>query len=416
LTSKHFELHGFYNTYRGQNTLDAGYIGQSLLASNFNFNIADVEAQYVDDEHVKFIDNSLHLGLGYRYKEASLGYLPDGNIVENWESAYLHDEFGFGKQMGQRRQFALIADLRGDYVQYLGKIVPSPKGSVLIHPSDHSTIRGIVATAFRIPTFLEAYVDVPIQLPAAGGSLNSISTNPVAGTFKLNPEQVVVEEVGYLNQESDYFTFDSAFFHNDVNNLIELAPARAITVGELSSGVSTTNYNAGTNTYPLFYGGYQNQCQTYNVYGAEIGARVYPADGLDFYANYTFMDVVADLSGCNALQLTNVTPDQRTSMHKVNAGVQVRTPFGLDASIDFNYLSSENWALQVVNVQQQRIQYQQFYLPPYALVNARIGYRFFKNKADLGLIVNNLFDNVHREYPLAEPVGQRVMGTFSYRF
>ena len=64
ITSKHFELHGFYNTYRGQNTLDAGYIGQSLLASNFNFNIADVEAQYVDDEHVKFIDNSLHLGAG----------------------------------------------------------------------------------------------------------------------------------------------------------------------------------------------------------------------------------------------------------------------------------------------------------------------------------------------------------------
>ena len=44
---------------------------------------------------------------------------------------------------------------------------------------------------------------------------------------------MLTEELGYLNQESDYFTFDSAFFHNNVNNLIELAPNRPITVGEL---------------------------------------------------------------------------------------------------------------------------------------------------------------------------------------
>lgn len=152
------------------------------------------------------------------------------------------------------------------------------------------------------------------------------------------------------------------------------------------------------------------------MYGAELGVRAYPADGLDLYANYTLMDVVTDTSGCSNVQLANYVNDQRTSMHKVNAGIQYRSKFGIDASVDFNYLSSQNWALQVTNVQAQKIEYQQFYLPAYALVNARIGYRFFKNKADLGLIVNNLFDNQHREYPFAEPVGQRVMGTFAYRF
>ncbi len=416
ITSKHLELHGYYNTIRGQNSLDSNYTGQSLLPSEFNLNVVDVEAQYVDDEHTGAIDNSIHIGLGYRYKAAVWGFIPDGQTVENWESAYIHDEFGIGKQMGQRRQFALVGDIRGDYVPYLNKIVPSPKGSILIHPSDQSTIRGIVATAFRIPTFLEGYLDVPIQLPVNGGALQSISSNPATGSVRLNPEQVITEELGYLNQESDYFTFDSAFFHNAVNNLIELAPNRAITVGDLSSGNTATNYSSTTGTYPLFYGGYQNQCQTYNVYGAELGVRAYPADGLDLYANYTLMDVVTDTSGCSNVQLANYVNDQRTSMHKVNAGIQYRSKFGIDASVDFNYLSSQNWALQVTNVQAQKIEYQQFYLPAYALVNARIGYRFFKNKADLGLIVNNLFDNQHREYPFAEPVGQRVMGTFAYRF
>jgi outer membrane receptor protein involved in Fe transport len=49
-------------------------------------------------------------------------------------------------------------------------------------------------------------------------------------------------------------------------------------------------------------------------------------------------------------------------------------------------------------------------------VNARIGYRFLKNKADLGFVVNNLLNNQHREYPLSQPIGQRIMGTLSYRF
>ncbi len=46
----------------------------------------------------------------------------------------------------------------------------------------------------------------------------------------------------------------------------------------------------------------------------------------------------------------------------------------------------------------------------------RLGYRFFKNKADIGLIMNNITNNQHREYPFSQPVGQRVMGMLSYRF
>jgi iron complex outermembrane receptor protein len=417
ISSKHFDVHASYSTYRGQDSQDVAYIGQSLLPAQFNLNVVDVEAQYIDTEHFGAFDNSLHLGLGYRYKGAIWTYLPDGGVSENWESAYVHDELGFGKQMNKdRKQFAIVGDLRGDYVPYLSKIVPSPKGSVLFHPSPLSTIRGIVATAFRIPTFLEGYLNLPTQLPATGADLQSISTNPATGSPRLNPEQVLTEELGYLNQESDFFTFDSAFFHNSINNLIELAPNRPITIGELATGNPAANYSPSTNTYPLFYGGFQNQCQTYNVYGAELGVRTNPTEGLDIYANYTLMDVVADTSGCSAAQLANYVQDQRTSAHKVNAGIQVRSNIGIDASLDFNYLSSQDWALQTINVQAQKIQYQSYHLDPYTLLNGRVGYRFLKNKADLGLIVNNLLNNVHKEYPFAEPVGQRVMGMFSYRF
>ena len=415
LTSKHFEVHAFYNTYRGQTQPDVNYVGQTTFPTEYNLNVVDVEAQYIDDEHAKWIDNSLHLGVGYRYKEAQLGYL-DGDHTENWESAYVHDEFSFGKNLGSRRQFAIVGDLRGDYVPYLGKIVPSPKGSVLFHPSDKSTIRGIVATAFRIPTFLEEYLAVDRQLPVSGGSLGVYSSNPAIGAPQLNAEQVVTEELGYLNQDSDYVTFDSALFHNNVNNLIELSPLRPLTVGDLSNGNSLAKYDSATNTYPLFFGNYQNQCQTYNVYGAELGLRTNPTEGLDIYANYTFMKVDADTSGCSQLQLAGYVPDQRTSAHKINAGVQLRTNIGIDASVDANYVSSQDWALQITSVQDQKVEYQSFHLDPYFVVNARLGYRFYKNKADIGVVANNLFNDQHREYPFSQPVGQRIMGMVSYRF
>ncbi len=413
VTSKHFELHGFYEGYRGVNSLDASYLGQTRLPARYNLNVVDVEAQYIDDERGKWADNSLHLGLGYRYKNAVWTFLADP-VIENWESAYVHDELAIGKQLGTRRQFAFVGDLRGDYVPYLGKVVPSPKGSILFHPSAQSTIRGIVATAFRIPTFLEGYLSNVNQLPISGGSLLNVSSNPALGSQKLNAEQVVTEEVGYLNSESEFFTFDSAVFHNNVSNLIQLGVNRPITVADLSN--PATNFNAPSNTYPLFFGGYQNQCQTYNVYGAELGVRAFPVDGLDVYANYTLMDVKADTSQCDASQLANYVADARTSAHKLNAGVQLRTNVGFDGSVDFNYVSAQNWSLPTINVQAQKIESESFHLDPYAMINLRVGYRFFGDRADIGLVVSNVLNQQHREYPLAQPVGQRVMGVFAYHF
>ena len=107
----------------------------------------------------------------------------------------------------------------------------------------------------------------------------------------------------------------------------------------------------------------------------------------------------------------------RTSAHKLNAGVQIRFPkLGFDGSLDLNYVSSQDWALQVTNIQKQRIEYQSFHLDPYAVLNARIGYRFLKNQAELSGIAFNLLNNQHREHPFGNIVGQRFMGMFSYRF
>ena len=409
LTSKNFEARVFWNRFRTPFGLNEASIGQSLLPGRADENVVDGEAQYIAKfETGKGIDHDLHVGVNYRYKEVSWTYL-DETRTENHEGVVVHDEIQV------QRVLALVGDIRLDYDPYLGRLVASPRGTVLIHPSKKSTFRGIVATAYRTPTFLESYLSIPVQLPVAGASLASSSQRQDDPSFRVQPEQILSAELGYLNQESDYFTLDVAAYYNRVSNLIELAPNRAATVGDVAQG--TTQPDPASGLYPVFFGGFDNQCQVYNVLGSEVGARVNPVEGLDVYANYTLHLQKQDDSGCSAGQLATIVQDSRTSAHKVNAGVQLRTKPGFDGSVDFHYVSPETWAEQVVNTTAQSIQYQQFHLDPYYLLNARVGFRFLAHdKAEVSAVAFNLLGLDHREHPFGQQVGRRVMGYFSYRF
>jgi iron complex outermembrane receptor protein len=407
--SKHIELRAFWNAYNGTNAVNAAYLGQTTMPGIYHLNIIDGEAQYIDGfETGKGIDHDLHVGLNYRLKMVSWSWQAQ-NETENHAGFFVHDQVKIGKR------FAIVGDYRADYVPYLNDMVQSPRGSILVHPSDQSTIRAIVGTAFRTPTFLESYIGFPVQLPVTGGAAIPEGIRSDDPSFRLKPEQILTTELGYMNQESDYFTVDTAVFYNHATNLIELAPLRAVTVGDINTNVPTGPSDS-TGFYPLFLQGFENQCQQYNVYGAELGARVFPVDGVDFYANTTLMDVKQDESRCTAAQASLLQTDARTSAVKVNTGVQLRSKIGIDGSIDFHYVSPQDWAEQVSNVQKQDIEYQSFHLPAYTLLNASVGYRFLKNQADVRGVAFNLLDDQHREHPFGQVLDRRLMGYFSYKF
>jgi iron complex outermembrane receptor protein len=409
LNSKHFEVRTFFDRLEGNNALNAVSVGQSNLPAFFNLNVFDAEAQYIEQFQTGAgIDHDLHVGLNYRFKYVDWSYLQNVT-TENHAGFFVHDEVKLGKK------FAVVGDYRADYVPYLDSIVQSPRVSLLFHPSPQSTIRGILGTAFRTPDFLEAYVGFPIQLPVSGGSQLATGARPDQPGFKLNPEQVFTAELGYLNSESDYFTMDVTGFYNHVNNLIDIPPIRPVTVGDLNNPAVPT-FDRASGLYPLFLGGFENQCQQYNVLGSELGARVFPVEGLDFYANATLMNIQQDNTNCSALQLSLIAPDARTADFAMNAGAQVRTKFGVDGSIDFHYEAPTTWAEQVVDLQRQQIIYQSFPLTDYEIVNLSVGYHFLANKADVRGTVFNLFDDEHREHPFGQVVGRRVMGMFSYKF
>ncbi len=406
LDSDHLEARVFWNRTRATFGLNAAPIGQSLLPGAADENVIDGELQYkgtIDlGSHVK---DDLRIGVEYRYKEVDWTYL-DRTRFENHESIFVHDELKLGGAV------ALVGDYRADYVPYLSQLVSSPRGAILYHPSKTSTVRASVGTAFRTPTFLESYLSLPLQLPAAGASLLSQSVRSDDPNFRVQAEKNFSTELGYLLQGGDRFTFDTSLFYDKVSNLIELAANRPVTLGTEANAP----YDPQTGTYPLFYGGFDNQCQTYDLYGAELGVRANPVEGVDLYANYTLNAVHQDDSGCSALQKTNIVEDSRTSAHKFNVGAQARTRLGLDGEIDFHYVSPQTWGEQVENVSSQRIEEEAFHLGAYTLLNARVGYRFFHDKAEVGVVGFNLIGDEHREHPFGQVLGRRVMGTLSYRF
>ncbi len=407
LNSKHVEARFFWNSYYVAQANNAAYVGQSFFQGQGPVDVVDGEAQYVDQfETGAGINHDLHIGAAYRLKRVDWTYLAQPE-TEHHFGFFVHDEIKLGKQ------FALVGDYRADYVPYVNRIVQSPRGSILFHPSRQSTLRGIVATAFRTPDFLESYLGTTVPTPVSGAALIAASAPPDNPNFKLQPEQIFTGEIGYLNSESDYFTLDSAFFYNRVSGLIELTGTRPLTVGDLANPQVPTQPSDSTGYYPLFINGWENSCRQYNVYGAELGVRVFPVEGLDLYANYTLMEVNQDTTGCTGPQPQS---DNRTSEHKVNAGVQLRTKAGFDGSIDFHYLSPQDWSEQVQNLQRQDIEFQTFHLEAYSLLNASLGYRFLRNQAEIRGVAFNLLDDQHREHPYGQVVDRRLMGFFSYRF
>ncbi|MDP9037180.1 MAG: TonB-dependent receptor [Myxococcota bacterium] len=410
LESKHVVLHAFWNRIDVVEGNNAAYLGQSLLPARALTDVADGEAQIVGQfETGRGVLHDLHVGIAYRLKAVEWTYQAQSQ-AEHHAGFFLHDEMKVGPHV------ALVGDYRADYVPYLNRVVQSARGSLLFQPSTRSTLRAMVGSAFRTPTLLEAYLGLPVPLRVTGAALVSEGIRSDQRSFRLEPEQIITTEIGYLNSDNDFFTLDGALFYDRASNLIDLAPNRAVTLGDVVSSPQATTPNPSTGLYPFFLGGFENQCQIYDVVGAELGMRAFPMQGLDVYANYTLMAVKQNDDRCRAEQLALLATDSRTSAHKINAGVQVRSGVGIEASLDFHYVSPQSWAEQVEDIQKQRIEYRSFRLDGYALLNARIAYRFLHNQAELSGVAFNLLDERHREHPFGQVIGRRLMGLLSVRF
>jgi len=403
--SENFNARLYFLRAVGHSASNSAYVGQTLYPTDPKQNSLGAEFEFVSHFAVpELLKHEVHVGVSYRLKSINWSYLADDLPNEHHVAGFLQDSIRIGKYV------TTVLSGRVDYVPYLGRVVPSPRGSVIVRPTDRQAVRLSGSTAFRTTTFLESYLDLPLQLTLPGIEVISASKRQEDPNFKTDPEQIVTVEASYLNQQSDFFEFELTGYYNRITNLIVLADARPVTLSNKDEGIGGLNPETGR--YTVAFAGWANRCDLYNVVGGELGGRVYPTEGLDVFANYAL-----NLSSQDRPEGCNVPLDERASRHKVNAGVQVRTRAGVDGELTFHYQSAQSWGEQVTTLQ-GRV-YQAFPLPAYSLVNARLGYRFLRDRAEVSATVFNALAGVTGDPPQMHPfgnrVGRRFMGFFSFR-
>ncbi|AKT38736.1 porin family protein [Chondromyces crocatus] len=404
-TSDFLNVRTYYTNMDVDAQSNAAYAGRTLYPTNALQHLYHAEAEFVRTlRFPEAVEHDLHLGGSYRLKHIRWSYLIDDPPTEHHGAIFLQDAMKIGPH------FTFVASGRLDYVPFLERVIPSPRGAFIIKPTSQQAIRLSGSTAFRSPTFLEAYLALPIQLAQTGAELFSETNARDRPGFKLNPEQIVAAEASYLNQQSDFVNFEVTAYYNRVTDLIALADRRILTLSNRADGFG--GIDPATGRYTVGFGGWDNQCDTYNVVGGEVGGRLFPIEGIDVIANYAL-----NLSNQSVGDGCLVPADRRTSRHKINVGVQARTKIGIDGELMFHYQSSQQWVEQVATA--TGIFPQVFDLPGYTLVNARLGYRFLGDHAELSATVFNALAGITgpespQMHPFGNRVGRRFMGFFTY--
>jgi iron complex outermembrane receptor protein len=339
------------------------------------------------------------VGVSYRNKYIDWNWLDDQH-TQNHIGAYVQDVI----QLAQPLKLQIGA--RIDRHPLLSSLQFSPRASLVYRFLGEQSLRLSGGRAFRSPSFLESYLQFANETPLRG------VTAWGKGNDKLDPESITSFELGYQNQASDYFSLEANVYYNWIKDAILFTDVDRYTLGDYAGGNPLATFNPAVQAFPVSSLAWNNERATYRQIGGELGVRVFPVEGLDLYANYALHDT-------SPTDKKKVDParanEQQTSLHKINGGVQYRSRFGLEASVDVSYFSSQRWIEQVTDLD-RGIRWQRYDQPSFVNVNGRLGYRLFADRLELGVVGTNLAMQDKRMHPLAQPIDTRVLGTAKVRF
>ena len=412
------KVKAFWNALRMDTGPEYWPGGLITLRDSIRSDIIDLQAQTGFD-FKGLGTHHVNLGGGYRFKSVAWGYLAaqaDGSsrYNEHHFDAFLQEEWQPSKK------WSVVLSYRVDREPLLyqqgttpGGLVQSPRGSVLYEFKPEQVLRLTVGSAFRAATFLESYIDlfapIPNQ-PAVGVRFQ--------GSRDLRPEQMLQAELGYRGKWGGSFQPDIVVYAERVKNLITDGALRP-------PGSPGGAVDPATGQYVIGYTGFENEPGSFFGVGTEVGGKWSPADGFDIIANYSFEKMIACANGSGATGCTDSiqTPSQAsavlgaTAQHKLNVTALWRTRSNFDFGMDVHYVSDVTWFEKSFDPSQTAgVVFTPYAIPAYTLLNARVGYRWIKDKLDTGVAFYNLLGDDHREHPFGNQIGRRVLFTATGSF
>ena len=324
----------------------------------------------------EWLTTHVTMGINYRYTTLSSNF-SDGFHDEDRLGVYVQDEWPITSDI------RLISGVRYDLSSAITPTL-SPRIALIVRPQENHTLRFSYSEAFRPPTLVDRHLHLldVVTLPGPSGSLTRSSPN--FGSSDLKPEHIRSYELDYQGWFFQHrLRVRTAVFYNELSQFI---------------GFST----ASTTTFQTVNGG------DAEILGGEIGFEALMTPWLRGLVNAAYQDIDQTILG----------GDRRAGPEwKINGGLRLDSPLGFNGEILVHYVGAtthplaESFALLApfgAEVPNPR-------LDSYTLLNLRGGYRFWNDKAEVALSVFNALNDRHREHPVGDPIGSRVMGWLTLR-
>lgn len=213
----------------------------------------------------------------------------------------------------------------------------------------------------------------------------------------LAPEQIVSYEVGYQGWYWKHRVRARAdLFFNHLSDLI------------------------GSRITPSGTSQFVNDQGTADIYGGEAGIEVLATRWLSGFANYSYEEIGQNFIG---------TVRRGAPRSKISAGLRAELENGFSSEVSYYYVGSAIYPIAesfttLANIPTTGVVAPSGRIGSYNLLNMRAGYRFWQQKAAAGYMrdaevavsVFNALNDEHKEHPLGDTIGRRVMGWLTVRF
>ena len=341
-----------------------------------SLNTYDAETRY---RFSPFETLNLNMGANFRHIVYSTNILSN-RTAENRLGLYAHGDWQMWPSL------AISAGLRYDLDTFITPTL-SPRGALVYHINANHAFRLSGSIAYRPPTAAEVGLNLVNSFTLPGFS----STSSILGSTDVKPEQIVSYEIGYQGWWWDHRlrTRLTGFF-NHISDLIAFR----------------TLPNAPFNTVRPLNGGVAD------IYGGEVGVEFLLTSRLSGFANYAYQEIGQTSSGFSRRGFPH---------HKVNVGLRMNwSPF--TGEVLYHHVGNASYPLADVFTSlapafPAETVLPQELVPNYNLLNLRLAYLIWRQQsgdnvreAELAASVFNALNDRHREHPLGDLLGTRVMG------
>lgn len=345
--------------------------------ADYSLNTYDLETRYKLNP---FETLSVNIGTNFRHIIYA-GNLLGSRTVENRLGLYAQGDWIALPSL------EVSAGLRYDLDTFITPTL-SPRVSIVYHLNPNHALRFSGSVAYRPPTTTEVGLNLlnPITIPGQP-TIPAI----VLGSTDVKPERISSYEFGYHSWWWDHRlrTRVTGFF----NHISDLIAFRNPTSSPL-------------NPVRPMNGGIAD------VYGGEMGAEFLVTSWLSGFVNYAYQELGQSSSGFSRRGFPH---------HKVNAGLRLNWN-QVRGEVLYHHVGAASYPLADAFTNLAPFFPAGTVLPTeevrsYNLLNLRLGYLLWRQQtgdtareAELAVSVFNALNDTHREHPLGDLLGTRVMG------